>query len=223
MTFATGASGWVGSECQIRSTSIGPALCRHRASVERFPPMVRAAQSASLAKLSMADRQACEDQQPDALDQCDKRTKRRIARGSTTVRAFRFRTMLWRTWIATSASLPRTATRACETHHPCGLLRTPNPGPARKCVSHPGALLPPLRGISRCSSSLMLAKPRSGSSFPVIVRSCPSSFGSPFWGAVQRTACLEDRSERCGGIAQQHRIKPEATWLIIFHLQRQCS
>jgi hypothetical protein len=26
LTFASGAGGWVGSECQIRSTSIGPAL-----------------------------------------------------------------------------------------------------------------------------------------------------------------------------------------------------
>jgi hypothetical protein len=212
LTFASGARGWVGSECQIRSTSIGPALCRHRASVERFPPMVRAAQSASLAKLSMADRQACEDQHPDALEQCDKRAKRRVVRGSTTAQAFRLRTMLWRTWIATSASPPRTATRACETHHPCGLLRTPNPGPARNCVSHPGALSPPLRAISRRSSSLMLAKPRSGLSFPAIVHSCPSSFGSqPFRGVVRRTVCLEDRSERCGGIAQQHGIHPEAT------------
>jgi hypothetical protein len=179
--------------------------------VERFPPMVRVAQSASPAEVSLADRQACEDQHPDALEQCDKRTKRRVVRGSTTARAFRFRTMLWRTWIATSASPPRTATRVCETHHPCGLLRTPNPGPARNCVSHPGRSRRP---CVRYHGALprLLAKPRSDLSFPAIALSCPSSFGrQPFRGVVRRTVCLEDRSERCGRIAQQHRINPEAT------------
>ena len=100
--------------------------------------MMRVAQSASLAEVSLADRQACEDQHPDAVEQCDKRAKRRVVRGSTTARAFRFRTMLWRTWIATSASPPRTTTRVCETHHPCGLVRMPNPGPARNCASLAG-------------------------------------------------------------------------------------